>query len=216
MKHEILYKICDLECTLNELKDFNRHIDTYDFDFTDSFDDFYHLDTILNALSQFDSNKIDTDYLSYWANAYNWIIMSTKWRQSDKNETKNFKQFVKNAISDLLDSLSFADLSQSTIKTSKFRAKFVALDNLLEKVTNDYVIYFVPCNKDDPMFVNFLCINNVTKESIEVDNGYLSYGDNRLSEKQITKTKFKELISLCHKNNYKKTKLVIENLENSL
>ena len=212
---EFLHKICNLECDFETLKNFNLHINIHDFNTKDSFAEFYNLETVLNALSKFQKGEIDASFLAYWANAYNWIIMSSKWQQGDNAKVANFHQFVMCAISDLLDSLSFIELDP-TLDANRFEEKFVIFDKLFKTIDANFTIYFVPCNKDDPVFVNFLCINDKTKEYVEVENGYLNYGNYKVNEQQVNKTKFKELLSNYRKLGYARTKVVVENLENTL
>lgn len=111
MFDKILFdKICSIECTLDELKDFFDGIEDREFDTDAPFDKYYRIDTVRMAFELYRNGKINAEFLRYWANAYDLIIKGGFFSAelTDENET-NQDQLIKSEISGLLDSISFID-----------------------------------------------------------------------------------------------------------
>ena len=80
-------KICNLSCSLKELKCFCSRIDKKEFDTDNAFSKYYSLDTVLRCIQLCQDKRISGQYLAYWACAYNWIIMGGfKGKENDENE----------------------------------------------------------------------------------------------------------------------------------
>lgn len=107
MYNEDLYKkFLRLDLTQSELDNFCANSGEHNQQ--DSFEKFYSLDIILNAIKKRRNNKIDNDYLVSWAVAYNSIIMESEYKKNDDCDC-SLTDWIKHFISDLLDSLSFYD-----------------------------------------------------------------------------------------------------------
>ena len=83
---DLLKKICTMECSFEELEKFNIEIDNIEYDTVNSFFKYYDLNLIISAIEKYKNGGVGALNLSYWANAYNWIIMASNW----KNEYKYY------------------------------------------------------------------------------------------------------------------------------
>ena len=104
-------KICNITCTLDELKGFNSKIYEKEFDVHNCFEKYYSLDVILKCIQLRKDKRITDKYFAYWCNAYDWIIMGGfKGKANDENENNiDVATILIWEISDWLDSLSFYD-----------------------------------------------------------------------------------------------------------
>ena len=102
-------KICNVTCSMDELKRFNSKIDEKEFDVDNCFEKYYSFDTVLKCIKLYKDKRISDKYLSYWFNAYNWIIMGGfKGKVNDENEKSiDLATVLIWNISDWLDGLSF-------------------------------------------------------------------------------------------------------------
>lgn len=73
---ELFNKICTVTCSFEELANFVTNIDEKEFDLDDAFEKYYSLERILCAIKKYKSKQISDKFLAYWANAYDWILMS--------------------------------------------------------------------------------------------------------------------------------------------
>ena len=137
------------ECSFDELAEFSVNMSVKkDFDFNDSFNKYYNLDKILMAIEKYLNKTINAEYLTYWANVYNWILMASYF--FNDNYSNSFKQLLRNSISWELDALSFFDsenIKQDTINLNKFIVEFKVLDYLYNRI-NNFMIYYAFC-KDE-------------------------------------------------------------------
>lgn len=137
------------ECSFDELAEFSVNMSVKkDFDFDDSFNKYYNLDKILMAIEKYLNKTINAEYLAYWANVYNWILMASYF--FNDNYSNSFKQLLRNSISWELDALSFFDsenIKQDTINLNKFIVEFKVLDYLYNRI-NNFMIYYAFC-KDE-------------------------------------------------------------------
>lgn len=150
MYNKNLYnKMINCECSFDELAEFSVNMSVKkDFDFNDSFNKYYNLDKILMAIEKYLNKTINAEYLTYWANVYNWILMASYF--FNDNYSNSFKQLLRNSISWELDALSFFDsvnIKQDRINLNKFIVEFKVLDYLYNRI-NNFMIYYAFC-KDE-------------------------------------------------------------------
>ncbi|MDE5910950.1 MAG: hypothetical protein K2H24_01310, partial [Clostridia bacterium] len=75
MYNKILFeKICNVECSFEELKQFNGKIDEQEYDLDNPFEKYYNVDRIVLAIEKYKRKDMEYRCLACWANAYNWII----------------------------------------------------------------------------------------------------------------------------------------------
>ena len=144
MYNKNLYnKMINCECSFDELAEFSVNMSVKkDFDFNDSFNKYYNLDKILMAIEKYLNKTINAEYLTYWANVYNWILMASYF--FNDNYSNSFKQLLRNSISWELDALSFFDsvnIKQDRINLNKFIVEFKVLDYLYNRI-NNFMIYY--------------------------------------------------------------------------
>ena len=108
---ELFEKICKVSCTCEELKEFSCDINETEFDLDNPFTKYYSLDSILQCINLYEKGVVSADFVAYWANAYNWIVMGGF--ETNVNNEKEISVSLETvliwAISDWLDSLSFFD-----------------------------------------------------------------------------------------------------------
>ena len=171
---ELFDKIINATCMFEELEAFVIDIDKKKFDLDKAFEKYYNLERILYAIRRYENNEIDDRYLSYWMNAYNWIIMAGFKIESENNEI-SFHDWVVWEISDWLDSLSFFDDSDDWFNLEDYKNSFIIIDKIYKNI-NDWKCFFAHTdewgdNEDDEVL---LAINHNTKEFVKM-YGNLDY-----------------------------------------
>ena len=168
---ELFDKIINVTCTFKELETFVIDIDEKEFDLENAFEKYYNVEIILNAICRYENKEIDDKYLSYWMNAYNWIIMAG-FKIESKSKEIAFQDWVVWEISDWLDSLSFFDDSDDWFNLEDYKNSFVIIDKIYKNI-NDWKCLFVHTDKcgDNEDDVFFLVVNYKTKEFVKM------YGD---------------------------------------
>lgn len=111
MFDKILFeKICNVQCTWDELKNFNSKINEKEFDVDNSFEKYYSFNSIMRCIQLYKDKQITDKYLALWCNAYNWIIMGGfKDKANEENEKIDVTEIIVWDIVDWIDSLSFFD-----------------------------------------------------------------------------------------------------------
>lgn len=128
----LIQKICDSCCSMEELKEFVLAIDRQEYDTENAFGKYYSLDRIIRAIEKYQNNEISADYLAYWANAYDWIIMGGFKADSDSSEV-TFGELIVWEISEWLDGLSFFDeVSLDFYDLEKYKRAFSDLDRIMK------------------------------------------------------------------------------------
>ena len=171
-------QIFSLECSFEELEDFNVDIDKLKFDDNDSFEKYYDIEIIINAVRKYQEEKIDEKYLSYWANLYNWLIMASEWKE---NKCFDFKAFIKSCISYALDSLSFFedwcdDAMCNDLDAFIRGIKFY--DNILKNIV-DYKVFYRPLTGEYVYnnSVYIVAVNDKEMKYVKFRDGVLNYKD---------------------------------------
>lgn len=162
------------ECSFDELAEFSVNMSVKkEFDFNNSFNKYYNLDKILMAIEKYLNKTINAEYLTYWANVYNWILMASYF--FNDNYSNSFKQLLRNSISWELDALSFFDSEnekQDKKNLKKFIVDFKILDYLYNKINNLMIYYASYIDEFDQTIIKVLFVdekNNVF-HVLETDN----------------------------------------------
>lgn len=193
------------ECSFDELAEFSVNMSVKkDFDFNDSFNKYYNLDKILMAIEKYLNKTINAEYLTYWANVYNWILMASYF--FNDNYSNSFKQLLRNSISWELDALSFFDSEnekQDKKNLKKFIVDFKILDYLYNKINNLMIYYASYKDEFDQTIIKVLFVdekNNVfhvleTDNFIPEENVGTKIEIDELKEKvlNLSKQKFKKM-----------------------
>lgn len=171
---KLFEKICNVTCSFEELESFVIKIDKKKFDLDSPFEKYYDLKKILFAIQRYEKKEIDDKYLSYWMNAYNWIIMAG-FKIATKENSITFKEWLKWEISDWLDSLSFFDDSDDWYNLDDYKNSFAVLDKIYRN-SNDWDRIFAHTDEwgdnDDDVVV--LAYNKKSKEFVKI-YGELDY-----------------------------------------
>lgn len=175
MYNKNLYnKMINCECSFDELAEFSVNMSVKkDFDFNDSFNKYYNLDKILMAIEKYLNKTINAEYLTYWANVYNWILMASYF--FNDNYSNSFKQLLRNSISWELDALSFFDSEnekQAKKNLKKFIVDFKILDYLYNKINNLMIYYASYKDEFDQTIIKVLFVDEKTNvfHVLETDN----------------------------------------------
>jgi len=170
---ELFNKICNVSCTLDELKSFVINIDKKEFDLDNPFTKYYNLEKIICAIEKYQSKEIDADFLGYWMNAYDWIIMGGF---QTVNEKISLKKFLIWEIADWLDSLSFFDDSDDWYNLEDYKNTFRVLDYVFQDIDNCKAVFAEHYDDDDDSvdYGILLITNDNSKYFIKifVDSGY--------------------------------------------
>lgn len=212
MYNKNLYnKMINCECSFDELAEFSVNMSVKkEFDFNNSFNKYYNLDKILMAIEKYLNKTINAEYLTYWANVYNWILMASYF--FNDNYSNSFKQLLRNSISWELDALSFFDSEnekQDKKNLKKFIVDFKILDYLYNKINNLMIYYASYIDEFDQTIIKVLFVdekNNVF---------HVLETDNFIPEKNVgTKIEINELkgkVLNLSKQKFKKMELFFEN-----
>lgn len=212
MYNKNLYnKMINCECSFDELAEFSVNMSVKkEFDFNNSFNKYYNLDKILMAIEKYLNKTINAEYLAYWANVYNWILMASYF--FNDNYSNSFKQLLRNSISWELDALSFFDSEnekQDKKNLKKFIVDFKILDYLYNKINNLMIYYASYIDEFDQTIIKVLFVdekNNVF---------HVLETDNFIPEKNVgTKIEINELkgkVLNLSKQKFKKMELFFEN-----
>lgn len=195
------------ECSFDELAEFSVNMSVKkDFDFDDSFNKYYNLDKILMAIEKYLNKTINAEYLAYWANVYNWILMASYF--FNDNYSNSFKQLLRNSISWELDALSFFDSEnekQDKKNLKKFIVDFKILDYLYNKINNLMIYYASYKDEFDQTIIKVLFVDEKTNVFHVLET------DNFIPEKNVgTKIEINELkgkVLNLSKQKFKKMKL---------
>lgn len=192
-----------MECSFEELEKFNIEIENIEYDCIDSFSKYYNLDLIINVIVKYKNGDIDDLYLSYWANAYNWIIMASSW--NNKPNFK-FKTLIQNKISYTLDSLSFFNAREKEYFNLDFYIdSFKFYDSILHD-SNYYKVYFRKYGKfHSKNEVYIVAVNDDKMNYIKFNREYFCEKDNESAIK-LTIQELARLVKDLKTKNYKELK----------
>ena len=145
---ELFKKICDVSCEFDELKKFTNKIDKKEFDLDNAFEKYYKVERIICAIEKYQAKKIDAEFLAYWSNAYNWIIMSG-FKIENGDKSVSLKELLIFEISDWLDGLSFFDGDDDFYDLEEYKTTFKVLDSVLQDIDSCEAIFALDPDEDD-------------------------------------------------------------------
>lgn len=151
---ELFKKICDVSCEWGELEKFVIHIDKKEFDLDNAFDKYYKAENIIHAIEKYQAKEIDAKFLAYWANAYDWIIMSGFKIESD-DRSVSLKDVLFFELSDWLDSLSFLDDGEDLNKSEEYKNVFKVLDYFLQDIDDCEAVFALDADEDDEDYIGY-------------------------------------------------------------
>lgn len=181
-------KICNITCTFGELKEFCNDIDKKEFDLENPFDKYFRVDRIISVIEKYQSKEINARFLSYWMNAYDWIIMGG-FKIEEDDKSISLKEFLVWVLTDWLDSLSFFDSEADCYNLEEYKRTFQVLSMLLTDVNQCEAVFAEYGDNEDEVVV---LITNI-------ESGYFIkvYGEQDYSNYVIdfTKVNYDELIN---------------------
>lgn len=199
--NENFVKICNMNCTLEELEKFNMDIDNIEYDYDNSFQKYYDVNLILSAVEKYQNGVISDRFLAYWANAYNWIIMASEWKNEN---TFAFKQYIQSEISEMLDSLSFFDeIEKEYYNLKSFKRDFIFLDDVYNHL-DDYDVYFRPLTGEYfyDHDVNIVAVNRKTKKFIKFNYAVLKHEDSNINAEELDIHKMTKMVKELKSQGY--------------
>lgn len=202
---ELFEKIVDATCTFKELESFIIDIDKQEYDLDNAFEKYYNVDKILNVINIYENKKIKYRYLSYWMNAYNWIIRSG-FKNDFENKKITFKDVIIFEISDWLDSLSFFNESDDWFYLNEYKNAFVVLDKIYKNLSDWKCVFGYDCEYEhNDGNIVFFTINHNTKEFVKI-TGYIYDISNNFNIEQMESKEIEEEIKRLQKLGYNEIK----------
>lgn len=200
---ELIDKICNLTCKPEEI-DINQTSIKYDS--VDSFNKYYNVNTIINAIDKYINKEWNGKTLANWCCLYDWIIEGGCKVSANKN-LNELEYFIKELISWDLDGLSFFDEEYLEDDFMFDKDYFINLDYIL-KNNNDWEGIYAPIGEYDEMNNNqyALLFNDKLKEYIIIfSNGFLynNYKHQNDYLRFTTKNRFVNKLNDLKDNNYK-------------
>ncbi len=200
---ELIDKICNLTCKPEEI-DINQTSIKYDS--VDSFNKYYNVNTIINAIDKYINKEWNDKTLANWCCLYDWIIEGGCKISANKN-LNELEYFIKELISWDLDGLSFFDEEYLEDDFMFDKDYFINLDYIL-KNNNDWKGIYAPIGECDEMNNNqyALLFNDKLKEYIIIfSNGFLynNYKHQNVYLRFTTKNRFVNKLNDLKDNNYK-------------
>lgn len=196
-------KICTVSCTFEELENFVSDIDKKEFDLDNAFQKYYSLGCILSAIKKYKAKQISDRFLGYWANAYDWIIMSGFQITCHKEKNNiSIKEIVVDEISEWLDSLSFFDDTEDVFDINTYEEVFSTLEEIYRN-TSVWEIKYAPtkefCKEEGGVWVLF--INDSEKKYLKI---YYGAGGNYTVERQApwTEDEIDKAVQSLKENEY--------------
>lgn len=181
---ELFNKICTATCSFEELENFVVKIDKKEFDLDNAFAKYYSLERILYVIAKYKAKQIIDRFLAYWANAYNWIIMSGfKISYHKEKGNRSMKEIIVDEISDWLDSLSFFDDDEEFFDVNNYAEAFSTLDEIY-KNANEWEVEYAPtnefCEENGDAYILF--INTSKSKYLKII--YQGYGDYTIEKQE--------------------------------
>jgi len=202
MYNKDLYnKIINASCSFEELEFFVSDIDKKELDLDNAFEKYYDVNKILYVINRYENKEVGDKYLTYWMNAYNWIIMAG-FKIESKNNEISFRDWVVWKISDWLDGLSFFDDSDDWVSLEDYKSSFKVIDGIYKNI-NEWDCVFAHTDErggyDDA--VVFLVVNDKTKELVKI-YGNLDYLNAKVDFSRIEEDELEEKIEQLKKVGY--------------
>ena len=158
--------ICNVEGDLA----INRSVDKIKYDTYNPFLKYYKLETILKVVEKYREKEIDSSYLCYWFNAYNWIINGGFDPKANKDNNEVL-DVVLNELSCYLDSLSFFDKDEDDLDD------YIEVFKFLDDIINYELKWIIFYTEIDDDFQKVLLVNESKQIVFEVEGEYFENGD---------------------------------------
>lgn len=167
-----------------------------------SFEKYYNLARIINAIRKYENKEIDDRYLAKWMCVYNWIIMADEWANVPIEEI-TFKTWVVWEISGWLDSLSFFDDSDDFYNLEDYKKTFEVMDKIYNNL-EDWKRVFAHTDEwgDNDDDVAVLVSNDKTKEFVRIGS-QLDYLNNKVAFERVELDELKRRVNALKKLGYK-------------
>ena len=216
---ELIERVCKAECHDKELEFFCSCLEEHEYDVENSFDKYYSIENIFNAIKLYQKGKISDTYLAHWACAYLWILHAESYVDSyyDTFATLPMKELIKSDITDTLDSLAFFDedydFEENTIE--KYAKTFTDLDELYRSLP-EWESCFAPDDEfydddighpDNNDYPDICCswilfINHNKRKFIRIyDDGFNCKKDN-FESREITQDEMRHLETSLKEQDY--------------
>lgn len=165
-------RLFSFTATPEELAEFCYHIDDNDYDTDNSFAKYYNVELIYLAMQKYQDGEIDANYLADWCNAYNWILFASEWGIYEdgqdinySNIQDNFIDYIKNEISETLDSLSFFDEhDKKYYNFKKYKNWFAKYDKFYNEAKDLDITEYTVIDRVDDEYPVYVTINHDKKE----------------------------------------------------
>jgi hypothetical protein len=164
-ENSLIEKICNLEENIQLI-----NVEKFKYDTRNPFSKYYSFKYISNAITKYLNKEIKFSYLLHWITLYNWIL-NGGFNNKANESVDEFIDLIRNEISWLLDSFSFA----KEVEVEEYLSKFQFLDNVLNS-SSKWEMYYTPAEEDEEeQYV--LVVNNVDKIYFEVYSELYENGD---------------------------------------
>ena len=97
---ELIERICKAECHYKELEFFCSCLEEHEYDIENSFDKYYSIENIFNAIKLYQKGKISDTYLAHWACAYLWILHAESFVDSYYDTLSGFHKSLRGSDPD--------------------------------------------------------------------------------------------------------------------
>jgi hypothetical protein len=178
-------KICSVNCSDQELKEFKRGIERRKFDTDNAFDKYYSIESILKCFDLYKTGKISEKFLADWAYAYDFIIMGgfKRMENEDSKMDTTLKKVISWEISDWLDSLSFAYM-YDTLEIDDYSNGLCTMDAIYKNIDDWNAFYSYTGmkydNGEDFSNIYVLLVNDKSREFIIFENDGCDFREYKL------------------------------------
>ena len=201
---DFIYKICNADCSYDELYDFCERKGNIDVKCANSFQFYYDLSYILNVFNKFNSKKINARFIAYWSNAYRKILLSRYPVKVHKEGKISLKYYIQSQIIELLDNLSYFDLGKHNKEDElyDYENDFTFYDTLLNWLNEANIYYYIADESSHKVNSLFLFINNNEKKFARLVWRDYAYKSSAQNEKEINKQEYTEMIEELNKTKF--------------
>lgn len=204
---ELIEKVVCAECLKEEMSQVlnclqnRKNYEGLEF-LKNSFEKYYNLARIINAIRKYENKEIDDRYLAKWMCVYNWIIMADEWANVPIEEI-TFKTWVVWEVSGWLDSLSFFDDSDDFYNLEDYKKTFEVMDKIYNNL-EDWKRVFAHTDEwgDNDDDVAVLVSNDKTKEFVRIGS-QLDYLNNKVAFERVELDELKRRVNALKKLGYK-------------
>ena len=201
---EMFKKLCDVDCTLEEIVEFSddRGRNTPDY-----FKEYYNLESIFKCLNLYYDGKISSKYLSEWAFAYSMILNGHQAFQAYRmpEERYSLKKLLEIHILALLGYIDEYDFETKWGENEKSLRRYEKILTALDKVYTSiddwsalyrYETYINESNEEEEIEeIILLCMNHKTKEFLTVKDSENYYEENEVALIHLTPDAFEGKIN---------------------